>query len=124
MMSTHANRKMVALPDGFVFNPVLDKCPGCGIALNGVGAAMPLNTNEENYVNQQQSRTGNRIELYVNGVLTQTLLTELAVAADYLLFMSGVVEALEKDKTSLENEANKSGRTVATAFRGIGSVPL
>ena len=123
-MSTHANRKMVALPDGLVFKPVLDKCPGCGINLNGVGAAMPLNTKEENYGNQQQLCTGNRIELYVNGILTQTLLTELAVAADYLLFMGGVVEALEKDKTSLEKEANKSGRTVATTFRGIGSVPL
>jgi len=71
-----------------------------------------------------QPRTGNRIELFVNGVLMQTLFTESAVAADYVLFMGGVVEALEKDKASLEAEANKSGRTLATGFRGIGSAPL
>ncbi|AZP32565.1 MULTISPECIES: hypothetical protein [Enterobacteriaceae] len=72
----------------------------------------------------QKTHTGNRLELFVNGVLKQTLSTESAVAADYLLFMGGVVEALEKDKTSLEAEANKSGRTLATGFSGIGSVPL
>ena len=80
----------------------------------------PTVTNEHRW----QPRTGNRIELFVNGVLTQTLFTESAVAADYLLFMGGVIEALEKDKTSLEAEANKSGRTLATGFGGIGSAPL
>ncbi|ABU76269.1 hypothetical protein ACW2AV_001049 [Cronobacter sakazakii] len=70
------------------------------------------------------AHAGNRIELFVNGALTQTLNTESAVTADYLMFMGGVVEAMEKDKTSLESEANKSGRTLATGFRGIGSVPL
>ncbi|QFH71183.1 hypothetical protein FR762_16300 [Enterobacter sp. E76] len=72
----------------------------------------------------QKVNGGNRVELFVNGVLTQTLSTESAVAADYLMFMGGVVEAMEKDQTSLESEANKSGRTLATGFRGIGSVPL
>jgi len=70
------------------------------------------------------SSSANRIELLVNGVLKQTLFTESAVAADYLLFMGGVIEALEKDKASLEAEANKCGRTMATGFGGIGSVPL
>lgn len=70
------------------------------------------------------SSSANRIELLVNGVLKQTLFTESAVAADYLLFMGGVIEALEKDKASLEAEANKCGRTMATGFRGIGSAPL
>ena len=72
----------------------------------------------------QKVNGGNRVELFVNGVLTQTLSTESAVAADYLLFMGGVVEALEKDKTSLEAEANKNSRTLATGFRGVGSIPL
>lgn len=70
------------------------------------------------------SGSANRIELFVNGTLMQTLNTDSAVAADYLMFMGGVVEALEKDKDSLEAEANKNSRTLATGFRGIGSIPL
>lgn len=73
---------------------------------------------------QQRPSDGNRIELFVNGVLTQTLSTESAVAADYLLFMGGVVEVLGKDKASLEAEANKNGRTLSTGFKGVGSIPF
>ncbi len=32
-MSTSANRKMIALPDGMKFTPVYSKCPVCGCDL-------------------------------------------------------------------------------------------
>lgn len=33
-MSTSANRKMIALPDGMKFTPVYSKCPKCGCDLH------------------------------------------------------------------------------------------
>lgn len=33
MMSTHTNRKMVALPDGMKYAPVYKECPKCGCDL-------------------------------------------------------------------------------------------
>ncbi len=70
-----------------------------------------------------KAQAGNRIELRVNGATVTMLNTECAVAADYVGFLGSVVKALN-NSDALEAEANKCGRTIATGFKGIGSVPL
>lgn len=73
----------------------------------------------------QKSKPGRTIELLVNGAPLAFLNTETAVAADYLLFLDGVIKALLSDLESLEREANKSGRTInGHGFSFIGSVDI
>ncbi|HCB1490619.1 TPA: hypothetical protein MYO58_004656 [Citrobacter freundii] len=71
------------------------------------------------------SDSGKRFEFLVNGAPLALLNTETAVAADYLLFLEGVIKALLSDRESLEREANKSGRTInGHGFSFIGSVNI
>ncbi|MCY3452757.1 hypothetical protein [Citrobacter freundii] len=73
----------------------------------------------------QKKETGRTIEVQVNGAPLALLNTETAVAADYLLFLEGVIKALLSDRESLEREANKSGRTInGHGFSFIGSVNI
>ncbi|MCX9055181.1 hypothetical protein NLN90_03825 [Citrobacter portucalensis] len=73
----------------------------------------------------QKKETGRTIEVQVNGAPLALLNTKTAVAADYLLFLEGVIKALLSDRESLEREANKSGRTInGYGFSFIGSVNI
>ncbi|EHW2078878.1 hypothetical protein I5374_23390 [Citrobacter freundii] len=73
----------------------------------------------------QKKETGRTIEVQVNGAPLALLNTKTAVAADYLLFLEGVIKALLSDRESLEREANKSGRTInGHGFSFIGSVNI
>lgn len=68
---------------------------------------------------------GRVIELRINNSPLAMLKTNSAVAADYLLFLEGVIKALLSDRESLEREANKSGRTInGHGFSFIGSVDI
>lgn len=71
------------------------------------------------------SDSGKRFAFLVNDAPFALLNTETAVAADYLLFLDGVIKALLNDRESLEREANKSGRTInGHGFGFIGSVDI
>ncbi|QLN72358.1 hypothetical protein [Citrobacter freundii] len=73
----------------------------------------------------QKKETGRTIEVQVNGAPLALLNTKTAVAADYLLFLEGVIKALLSDRESLEQEANKSCRTInGHGFSFIGSVDI
>ncbi|HAZ3442434.1 TPA: hypothetical protein JD357_001000 [Citrobacter freundii] len=73
----------------------------------------------------QKKELGRTNEFLVNGAPLALLNTETAVAADYLLFLEGVIKALLSDRESLEREANKSGRTInGHGFSFIGSVNI
>ena len=74
---------------------------------------------------EQRSFSGKRIELFVNGAPMVILKTEHAVAADYLLFLDGVLRALLLDKASLEKEARASGKTMQhDNFDALGSISV
>lgn len=74
---------------------------------------------------EQRSFSGKRIELFVNGAPMVILKTEHAVAADYLLFLDGVLRALLLDKASLEKEARASGKTMQhDHFDALGSISV
>lgn len=74
---------------------------------------------------EQRSFSGKRIELFVNGAPMVVLKTKHAVAADYLLFLDGVLRALLLDKASLEKEARASGKTMQhDNFDALGSISV
>ena len=66
-----------------------------------------------------------KIELRVNDAPLIIMQTEKAVAADYVSFMQGVSSALLNDKNALENEAQKSGKTIDHPnFNTLGSIAI
>lgn len=74
---------------------------------------------------EQRSFSGKRIELFVNGAPMVVLKTEHAVAADYLLFLDGVLRALLLDKANLEKEARASGKTMQhDNFDALGTITV
>ncbi|WP_216606209.1 hypothetical protein [Serratia marcescens] len=74
---------------------------------------------------QHKGNTGKKFELLVNGALVSFLNTENAVAADYLSFLDGAVEAMLRDTESLEKEANMSGKTINHPnFGTFGALPI
>ena len=73
----------------------------------------------------QKKELGRTNEFLVNGAPLALLNTKTAVAADYLLFLEGVIKALLGDREGIEREANKSGRTInGHGFSFIGSVDI
>ena len=74
---------------------------------------------------EQRSFSGKTIELSVNGAPVAFLKTEGSVAADYLLFLDGVLRALLLDRASLEKEARASGKTMQhDNFDSLGSISV
>ena len=74
---------------------------------------------------KQKNEHGRVIEIRFSDAPLAFINTKTAVAYDYLQFMEGVISALLNDRDSLENEANKCGRTInGHGFSGIGSVNI
>lgn len=66
----------------------------------------------------QKKETGRTIEVQVNGAPLALLNTETAVAADYLLFLEGVIKALLGDRRA----SNEKQIKVAALSMGTGLV--
>jgi len=80
---------------------------------------------KEEPVITSKHREGKTFEFSVNGRPVALLNTDSAVAADYMLFLDGVIKAILNDRDSLEREANKSGRTInGHGLSAIGSVSI
>ncbi|WP_374448165.1 hypothetical protein [Providencia sp.] len=67
-------------------------------------------------------KTGNIIELKINGATVCYLRTDGAVAADYLSFIAKTTEVLMLDRNSLEQEANVFGKTIQHGYSAFSAI--
>lgn len=69
-------------------------------------------------------KQGRNVTVTVNGSVLASIDSYKAVAADYLIFMQAVTQALTHTE-SLEREANASGKTIKHAgFSSLGTVAI
>ncbi len=72
--------------------------------------------------NETNKKTGNIIELKINGATVCYLRTDGSVAADYLSFIAKTMEVLMLDKNSLELEANAFGKTIQHGYSAFSAI--
>lgn len=73
-MSTSANRKMIALPDGMKFTPVYSKCPKCGCDLKNLPADIKVLPETFDELVRRERRNRTRLEKIVSIALKKLAL--------------------------------------------------